>query len=86
MEICHEMGYHFFDLGRCSVKDEGLRRFKQLWGSREEELPYYYYPEASGVNVLSGRGMKYRLMRLLVRFAPPKVLQGVGALVYRHMG
>ncbi len=86
VEVCQDKGYHFFDLGRCSAKDEGLRRFKSLWASQEEELPYYYYPAAMGVNTIQESSLKFRLMQMFVRKAPPRLLQMIGALIYKYVG
>ena len=86
VELCHDQGYEFFDLGRCSIESDGLRRFKQQWGSREAELADYHYPSPSGVNTVGEQGAKYRLMQMLVRSAPQRMLEAAGGLLYRHLG
>ena len=86
IEACHGQCYRYFDLGRCSHQEQGLRRFKRLWGSQEQELPYYYYPQVRGVNSRINGGFSYRLMKLFVRYAPQPILQAVGSAMYRHLG
>jgi len=57
IEFGVERGFSEFDLGRCEEDNEGLRRFKLLWGSEEVPLNYYYYPRKStgGSRITSNR-------------------------------
>lgn len=81
-----ESGCRTLDLGRCEDDNEGLRRFKLLWGSREQRLPYFHYPaEAGGGSLLSSRRARAALA-LFVRFSPGVLLQAAGAALYRSFG
>jgi hypothetical protein len=43
LRICRERGCSVLDLGRTSLSNEGLRRFKLGWGSRERVIRYLRY-------------------------------------------
>lgn len=86
MHLGRDEGCRTLDLGRCEEDNEGLRRFKLLWGSREEQLPYYHYPEDGGsASVLSSRSARTAL-QLFVRFSPGPVLRAAGSVLYRSFG
>ena len=65
--------------------DEGLRRFKNGWGTREVPLAYYRYDLAAErfvANVpLRGRHATHMLSKL-----PVTVLRAAGSALYRHIG
>ena len=84
MHLGAEAGCRTLDLGRCEEDNEGLRRFKLLWGAREERVGYYYYPAAAhGSLVLSARPTRAALS-LFVKFAPSFALEGAGAALYKN--
>jgi CelD/BcsL family acetyltransferase involved in cellulose biosynthesis len=79
-------GCRTLDLGRCEEENEGLRRFKLLWGSRETTLSYYHYPQtARGSALLSARPARAAL-GLYARHAPAFALQFAGAMLYHNFG
>lgn len=86
MQLGREGGCRTLDLGRCEEENEGLRRFKLLWGSREQQLPYYHYPaDANGSSVLSSRRARVALS-LFVKFSPALFLEAAGSALYRSFG
>jgi CelD/BcsL family acetyltransferase involved in cellulose biosynthesis len=86
MQFGREEGCRTLDLGRCEEDNEGLRRFKLLWGSREEQLPYYLYNSGeAGAGLLSSQKTRSALA-LFVRFAPAFVLEAAGSALYRSFG
>jgi CelD/BcsL family acetyltransferase involved in cellulose biosynthesis len=86
MHLGRDQGCRTLDLGRCEEDNEGLRRFKLLWGSREERLPYYRYPGDGGSSsILSSRTARAAL-QLFVRFSPGPVLRAAGSVLYRSFG
>jgi hypothetical protein len=78
--------YRYFDLGRCSPEEEGLRTYKTRWGALEINLPYYYYPGVKGVAAITENSTRYRVMRLFSYLAPQFAFEAAGALLYRHLG
>lgn len=80
-----ERGFSQFDLGRCEKDNEGLRRFKLLWGSEEVPLNYYYYPsQVSARAGITTSAMARRLLPIFVRYAPAWALAWAGSLLYRR--
>ncbi len=86
MQFGRDQGCRTLDLGRCEVDNEGLRRFKLLWGSREEQLPYYHYPADEGSSSLLASRTARTALQLFVRFSPGPVLQAAGSVLYRSFG
>jgi len=85
IEFGVERGFTEFDLGRCEQDNQGLRRFKQLWGSEEIPLHYYYYPaKSAGSSGLTSNPLARRLLPAFVRFAPVWALSWAGRLLYRR--
>ena len=80
-------GYKMLDLGRCDEDNEGLRRFKLLWGSREDRVAYYYYPGAArGRKVILAVQPARSALSLFVKYAPAFALEGMGAALYANFG
>ncbi len=78
--------YQYLDFGRCTPEEEGLRTFKQRWGAREINLPYYYYPEVKGITAVSENSARHRAMRLFSHTMPEFVFKSAGSLLYKHLG
>lgn len=79
-------GYNYFDFGRCSAEEEGLRTFKERWAAKEIDLPYYYYPAVKGVTTTPENSLKYRTMQVVSHTMPRFVFRAVGSLLYKHLG
>jgi predicted N-acyltransferase len=77
---------NYFDFGRCSLEEQGLRDFKNRWGTREINLPYYYYPRIQGITSVSENSAWYRAMRLFSHIAPASACELAGSLLYKHLG
>jgi lipid II:glycine glycyltransferase (peptidoglycan interpeptide bridge formation enzyme) len=79
-----EQGCTYLHLGRTSLANEGLRRFKLGFGASEERLTYYRYD-------LGKRGFVTDVDRSegwrneVIRFLPGPLLRLVGAMVYPHL-
>ena len=78
--------YRYFDLGRCSPEEEGLRIYKTRWGAKELNLPYYYFPGVKGITAVSENSARYRMMRLFSHLAPQFAFEAAGSLLYKHFG
>jgi CelD/BcsL family acetyltransferase involved in cellulose biosynthesis len=85
MQLGAELGCRTLDLGRCEEDNEGLRRFKLLWGSREERISHYYYPANPGRGLASRKAAQSALA-LFVKYAPTMALRGAGSALYRNFG
>lgn len=79
-------GYKKFDFGRTACDNEGLMEFKRRWGTVQEPLPYYYYPQTTGLAATSERSWKYRLLTTCWRKLPLTITVPLGGFLYKHMG
>jgi lipid II:glycine glycyltransferase (peptidoglycan interpeptide bridge formation enzyme) len=82
---CKE-GYEFIDFGRTSPDNEGLMRYKEMWGVRCLDLPYYYYPAIHGAVATKESGLAYRIETGIWRKLPDFIVEKLGPRLYRHMG
>jgi lipid II:glycine glycyltransferase (peptidoglycan interpeptide bridge formation enzyme) len=76
-------GYTTFDWGRSDVTNEGLRRFKNRWGS--DESPLYY----SRNHELVSNGLEQKMtpiMNVVINKSPLWVCRFSGELLYRYIG
>ncbi len=78
----HEHDYTSVNLGLCDRQQEGLRRFKQKWGTVERDLFVEYVigrDEAPGKNsrLLEAAGV-------VIRNSPPFVCRALGEMFYRY--
>jgi predicted N-acyltransferase len=78
--------YKYFDFGRCTPEEEGLRIYKVRWGAKEVKLPYYYYPDVKGFTTVPENSTKYRVMRLFSHIMPQFAFETAGSLLYKHLG
>jgi CelD/BcsL family acetyltransferase involved in cellulose biosynthesis len=76
-----KQAHSYMDFGKTELGDEGLRYFKNGWGTKEEYLPYSY-AGASCPKERSGR--LDRISRPIIQRSPEWVGQMVGELLYRH--
>jgi Acetyltransferase (GNAT) domain len=70
-------------LGRTSLGNEGLRRFKLGWGAAEQKIEYVKYDLRQGRCVTetdAATGWHNRVFRAL----PPRLSRLIGAALYRH--
>lgn len=86
IKLSAERGCRTLDLGRCDEDNEGLRRFKLLWGSEEKLLRYYTYKRSGAGNGSAAGDLTRRVLPLFVKVAPSFALQGMGSAVYHNFG
>jgi FemAB-related protein (PEP-CTERM system-associated) len=79
-------GYRYFDFGRVSVTDSGLIHFKSRWGTREQKLPYSYYPQKPCSQIMNRKGTIYQLQAKLLQTLPLPIYKGVSNFVFAHIG
>jgi CelD/BcsL family acetyltransferase involved in cellulose biosynthesis len=81
------LGCRSLDLGRCDDDNEGLRRFKLLWGSDEKMLRYYTHTPTGATNgSLVSSALGQSLLTHFVRLAPEYALRGMGSAIYHNFG
>ncbi len=79
-----DQGAEVLDLGRTSLDNDGLRRFKLGWGVEEEMIRYYRFNPTTGKWMSASRpetGLHNRVFRCL----PVAVNRLAGAMVYPHL-
>jgi lipid II:glycine glycyltransferase (peptidoglycan interpeptide bridge formation enzyme) len=86
IKLACAQNFKYFDFGRCSPEEEGLRTFKTRWAAKEITLPYYYYPKVRGISAASEKSFRYKVMRLFSRLAPLSMFESAGSFLYRHLG
>jgi CelD/BcsL family acetyltransferase involved in cellulose biosynthesis len=82
-----EDGYRCLDLGRSSVKQEGLVAYKRSYGAHDEDMYSVTYPgvedESNGTK--QARDLLHGLTKLLVQDSvTEQVAEDAGALLYRY--
>lgn len=78
------MGFSTLDLGRTSLDNEGLRRFKLSWGARERRIEYTRFDRKAGAFVTTtdqSSGWHSRVFKLV----PGPFARVIGAAAYRHV-
>ena len=81
---CAGQGFQTLHLGRTSLTNDGLRRFKQGFGAREERIDYYRYSfdtRSFIQNVDRAESWANRVFRPL----PLPLLRLAGSLLYPHL-
>lgn len=86
MEDAALAGDSLYDFGRTAIDNSGLNAFKSRWGTREEELPYFFYPSREGLSVVKSSSLKYRLFTGAVKRLPLPVGRWLGEKIFWHFG
>jgi CelD/BcsL family acetyltransferase involved in cellulose biosynthesis len=74
-----EEGHARMDLGRTELRHEGLRYFKQGWGSEETDLAYTYFGQGAPLEAHGTEGA----VGQVIRRSPAVVAQAIGRVGYR---
>jgi len=85
IQYAYANNYQYFDYGRCTLEEEGLRVYKSRWGAMEINLPYYYYPEVKGFTIVPESSLRYRTMNFISHVMPDSVFKMAGSLLYKHL-
>jgi len=78
-------GYKFFDFGRTSPNNTGLVRYKEMWGCKPYDLPYYYYPEIKGSGSKEESSLSYRILTSAWRSLPDSWQEIIEQKIYKHI-
>ena len=81
---CVDNGFETLHLGRTSLANEGLRRFKLGFGAREERIEYYKY-DFVGQTFVRQIDHSTAYFRPLFRCMPLPVLRFAGEMLYPHL-
>ena len=76
-------GFRLLHLGRTSLANAGLRRFKLAWGAREQIIEYARYDLRLRAFV-AGKDDAFGWYNRVFRFLPIGVSRLIGTLLYRH--
>jgi hypothetical protein len=80
----HLAGFQQLNFGRTSMSNEGLRRFKLGWGSREYVIPYARYLFSRACFV-AREDRPEKISALVFSFLPMTVSRWIGRAAYPHM-
>lgn len=81
----HETGCHLFDFGRTAPDNEGLMRYKKMWGTKVIDLQYNYYPKMTGASSTQQSNLGYRIATNIWRSLPDIFVEKLGPLLYKYM-
>ncbi len=76
--------FDIFDFGRTELGNEGLRKFKQGWGTVEAPLYYSYYPKVPDKSRIEF--IKAKIVAPIIRNSPKFVCRLSGELFYKYFG
>lgn len=79
-------GYQFFDFGGSHASNIALINFKRRWGTVEEDIPHYNFPDTKGFSAELENSTKYRLLTTIGRKMPDWLFRWAGNCLYRHLG
>jgi hypothetical protein len=77
-------GFRTLHLGRTSLSNEGLRRFKLGWGAREHSINYFKYDLGKGAFV-TDRDKAFGWHNRVFAALPLGLARLLGAALYRHV-
>jgi len=80
-----QSGRKYYSMGRTSLENTGLLRFKRSWGTIEEFLTTLSYPPAnSGTVTLPFFRALEQIVRFGIRSLPLPFARLLGAFIYSH--
>ena len=79
-------GYRTFEFGASPNSETGLIRFKERWGTQEEELQYCYFPKVVGFSSGFANSRGYRFLSWICKRLPAPLFELAGKFLYRHLG
>jgi hypothetical protein len=77
-------GFRRLNLGRTSLRNDGLRRFKLGWGASETQISYFKYDYEKG-DFTSGRDDSSGWHTRFFNIMPRRLAMLVGNLIYKHL-
>ncbi|MEO0131215.1 MAG: peptidoglycan bridge formation glycyltransferase FemA/FemB family protein [candidate division WOR-3 bacterium] len=87
IKIAHMEGFEIFDFGRTSPMSKSLMDFKSRWGTKEVDLPIYFFPKEKAIKSDDRENsLGYKIVQKLCRIMPYPYFQYFGQFIYRHLG
>ncbi len=80
-----ENNYQTFDFGKTELANQGLRRFKQSWGTTEKQMSYFKYSFEKN-SFITEENKETGWYNMVFRHLPIPVLKLTGKLLYKHAG
>ena len=80
-----QQGFASLDFGRTSLDNDGLRRFKHSWGTRESRLDYLTY-DCRKSRYTPGQAKSPSWHTRIFNRLPVSLSQIIGSVLYRHVG
>jgi CelD/BcsL family acetyltransferase involved in cellulose biosynthesis len=77
-------GFSNLDLGRTSLGNEGLRRFKLSWGARERAIDYARF-DCQTAGFVTSKDRSSGWHSSVFKLVPQSLARLVGAVAYRHV-
>jgi hypothetical protein len=85
IKYCASTGFEDFCFGRTEPDNEGLRKFKLGWGTKEEVMNIYRY-DFKKDDFVEIQTKTTGLHNKIFNTAPLPLLKVFGSLTYRHFG
>jgi hypothetical protein len=84
LQMYGSKGFKLLDLGRTSLRNEGLRRFKLGWGATETQINYFKYDYRLG-DFTSARDDSSGWHTQFFRRVPRPIAKVIGTILYKHI-
>jgi lipid II:glycine glycyltransferase (peptidoglycan interpeptide bridge formation enzyme) len=85
IELSRKLGAKVFDFGRTELNNAGLLRFKEMWSTKQEDLPYSYYPAPSGALHIYQNSRLTDFGKNIWRLLPIPIASRIGGLIYKYL-
>lgn len=85
IQFAKESGLKSIDFGRTSPDNEGLIRYKNMWGADCTDIPYYFYPEISGTSSIKENSIFYKVLNQIWMKLPNTAIEMMSPLFYRYL-
>ena len=87
IKLAYEQGYKVFSFGRTSQNNKGLMVYKGRWGTKQDELPRFFFPSSFSRKAEErASSWQFRLVKAMSVRAPRPLFHLLGKFIYRHMG
>ncbi|EDY80428.1 hypothetical protein VDG1235_42 [Verrucomicrobiia bacterium DG1235] len=84
LKLYSERGFDYIDLGRNSLENEGLRKYKLSWGS-EERITHYHRYDLKNDSIMTMSDDVYGWHNAIFGKLPKPLAQLTGSLIYKHI-
>ncbi|HSA96001.1 MAG TPA: GNAT family N-acetyltransferase [Acidobacteriota bacterium] len=79
-------GFRTFNFGRTAPDNQGLMRYKKMWGGEIKDLPYSYFPGSPGVLKKREHGMLMKTLKSVWRLVPEPLASKIAPQIVKHFG